>query len=73
MTITQRQVVIWGLGILIVGNIIFFLILALNGNWINAATPGISALINLALLEAYRRGWRQAPSVLIMLTSIITF
>lgn len=72
MTITQRQVVIWGLGILIVGNIIFFLILALNGNWINAATPGISALINLALLEAYRRGWRQAPSVLIMLTSIIT-
>lgn len=30
MIITQRQVVIWGLGILIVGNIIFFLMLALN-------------------------------------------
>ncbi len=70
MTITQRQVVIWVLGILIVGNIIFFLILALNGSLIDAATPGILALINLVLLEAYRRGWRQAPNVLIVITSV---
>ncbi len=71
MIITQRQVVIWGLGILIVGNIIFFLMLALNGNWITAATPGISALINVALLEAYRRGWRHAPNILVIITSIM--
>lgn len=70
MMITQRQVVIGGLGILVVGRIVFFLILALNGNWIGAATPGISALIVLALLEAYRRGWRQAPNVLIVITSV---
>lgn len=70
MTITRRQVVIGGLGILVIGNIIFFLMLALNDNWFTAATPGISALINLALLEAYRRGWQHAPNVLIVIASV---
>ncbi|MDW8234969.1 MAG: anti-anti-sigma factor, partial [Roseiflexaceae bacterium] len=70
MMITQRQVIIWGLGIIIFGNVIFFLVLTLNGNWGSAAIPGVSALINFALLEAYRRGWRQAPNALIVIASV---
>jgi anti-anti-sigma regulatory factor len=72
MTITQRQVVIWGLGILIVGCIIFSLILVFDRNWIAALTPGILALICLVLLEAYRRGWRHTPNVLIVIASFAT-
>lgn len=70
MTITQRQVVTLGLGILIVGNTIFFGLLALNQHWTRATIVGMMSIIDFALLIAYRRGWQHAPNVLIIIAAL---